>query len=160
METIHRGIPILVQVYGYLFMILFGGTALLTLAGMCMVFFLRISDLPGEVKSFRRGMACSGTLLFLICCALFSLGEGLRKGRRASILGLVILYLLTLVGGVLAILSAFGGYEAGPGRVAGIYVVAVGTALFVPPLVVGVARWRQLDYWQIRCFRFPLGKDG
>ena len=144
-EPIHHGIPILIQVYGYIFMILFGGTALLTLVGMCLIFFLPNSDLPADMKSIRRGAACSGTLLFLVCCALFSLGEGLRKGRRASILGLLILFILTLAGGILMILPAFGGYQAGPGTVAGIYVVAIGTVLFVPPLVVGVSRWRQLD---------------
>jgi serine/threonine protein kinase len=138
-------VPTLIKVYGYLFMMLFGGTALITLVGMCLIFFVKISDLPQEVKGFRRVAACSGTLQFLLCCMLFTLGDALRKGRRAAVLGLGILFVLTLAGGVLLILPAYFGNDTGPGLLAGIYVLSIGTALFVPPLVVGISRWQQLE---------------
>ncbi|HLW64091.1 MAG TPA: hypothetical protein VKS79_02150 [Gemmataceae bacterium] len=135
----------LIQVYGYIFMILFGGTALLTLVGMCLIFFLPVSDLPAEVKAIRRGAARSATLQFLFCCLLFTLGDAMRKGRRGAILGLGILIILTLAGGVLLILPGCLGKDTGPGLLAGMYVLAISTALFVPPLLVGVSRWRQLE---------------
>jgi hypothetical protein len=145
-EPIAFSVPMLIKVYGYIFMILFGGTALLTLVGMCVIFFLPLSDLPEELKAMRRGAACSGTLQFLICCLLFSLGDSLRKGRRVAVVALLILFFLTLAGAAPLILLAFSlEKETHTSVMLGIYLLVIGTALFLPPSVAGILRWRHLE---------------
>jgi hypothetical protein len=143
--TVQQHVPAALRAYGYVFMIIFGGLALLNLVGMCLFFLVPFQGIPAEVKAMRREVACSGTLNFLVLAFLATGGDALRKGQRRGIMSLLLVFLLCFGGGVIMVLPVLNGRNLSDTFTVGVATLATSAVIFLPPIVIGFARWRQLE---------------